>query len=266
MKKRKVLGAVLKMAPRILATFTFYIWKYARHPEKYPIEVRYNRIRRLIIKIIDTLHVDQKVEGIENLRKLEAKDQRYLAVSNHLDVIDPLMFIYHSEKPLTFVGKKEILKIPFVRTIIKALDGMFLDRNDLRDGIRVIKNTERLIKENICSVVIFPEGTRNKNPDGDLPEFHGGTFKPAFRIGCPVLPIASFGSQNIIGESYKRTPYDIAFLPIEYASENDDGNSISFSEKIHDLIASKMYEQRDDIHKFIEEGKNKIPMRKGKVR
>ncbi len=266
MKKRKVIAAVLKLGPRILATFTFYIWKYARHPEKYPIEERYARIRKLIIKIVDSLHVDQKVEGIEILKELEAKDQRFLVVSNHLDVIDPLLFIYHAEKPLTFVGKKEILKIPFVRTIIKAMDGMFLDRSDLRDGIRVIKNTERLIKKGIASVAIFPEGTRNKNPEGELPEFHGGTFKPAFRIGCPVLPIASFGSQYIVGESYKRTPYEIAFLPVMYAKENTDNNSLSFAEEVHDLIAKKMYEQREESHQFFLEHKEKIPMRKGSVR
>lgn len=263
----KIFLAILKLAPRIFFTFLFKIWPYNRHPEKYPIEVRYKTVRKLIIKVINTLRVDQKVEGIENLRALEKNKEKFLVIGNHLSVIDPLLLIYHSEEPLTFVGKKEILKMPLVRTIIKVLDGMFLDRNDLRSGLQVIRNVERLIKNNIASVAIYPEGTRNKNPEGELPEFHGGTFKPAFRIGCPVLPVASFGSQKILSKkTTKRVPYELTYFPATFAGENSEENTVRFAKEMHDLIAKEMYRQREEDRLFFEEHKEKIPMRKGSVR
>ncbi len=262
----KIIAALLRFLPLILFNFVFYICKYARHPEKYPMEVRYNRLRKLIIKIVDYFHLDQKVEGIENLRAIESEGKKFLAIGNHLAAIDPLLYIYHSEKPLTFVAKKELSKYPLVGTAIKSINGMFLDRDDLRSGIKIIRNVEHLIKDDIASVAIYPEGTRNKHPEGELPEFHGGTFKPAFRINCPVLPVSSYGSQYILNKKKcKRIPYEIAFFPATFAKDGGD-NSLSFAEEMHDLIAEKMYSQREESDRFFSEHKERIPLKKGNVR
>lgn len=262
----KILIRLIRFLPEITFTFMFFISKYAKHPEKYPIEVRYNKLRKLIIKIVDSFHVDHKVEGMDNLKNLQKENKKFLIVGNHLASIDPLLYIYHSEKPITFVAKKELEKVPLVGKAIKSINGMFLDRDNLRSSIAIIKNVEHLIKDDIVSVAIYPEGTRNKNPEGELPEFHGGTFKPAMRLNCPVLPISSYGSQYILDKKAKRLPYEIAFLPPIYAKDFSDDNSLSLAGKAHDIIAEKMYEQRETNNKFFAEGKDRIPMRKGDVR
>ena len=263
---KKIILRLLRFLPLILFTFAFYISRYARHPEKYPMEVRYARLRKLIVKVVDSFHIDHKVEGEENLTNLQNGNEKFLIVGNHLASIDPLLYIYHSEKPITFVAKKELEKVPLVGKAIKSISGMFLDRENLRSSIAIIKNVEHLIKDNITSVAIFPEGTRNKNPEGELPEFHGGTFKPAMRLNCPILPVSSYGSQYILDRKAKRIPYEIAFLPPIYAKDFSDENSISLASKAHDIIAEKMYEQREENNLFYNEGKDKIPMKKGDVR
>ena len=45
---------------------------------------------------------------------------------------------------------------------------------------------------------IFPEGTRNKSEDpADLMEFHEGSLKIAEKSGCPVIPVAITGTDDV---------------------------------------------------------------------
>ena len=111
---------------RLLWDYTFYLWRYARHPERTSIEARYARVRKLIHYILDHFRIDWKVEGIENLQALEKNNQCYLLVANHVSDLDPLAIVYLSEKPISFVAKKETRKMPFIGTAVKALDGYFM--------------------------------------------------------------------------------------------------------------------------------------------
>ena len=73
---------------------------------------------------------------------------------------------------------------------MKKINCIFIDRNDLRQGLLVINKSVENIKNNI-SMMIFPEGTRNKNINfKDMLEFKEGSFKIAKMANCKVLPIA----------------------------------------------------------------------------
>ena len=56
----------------IIANFR-YFRKFAKHPEKYPIEYRYAVTRKIVLKVLKRFHVDDKVEGFENYEKLNGK-------------------------------------------------------------------------------------------------------------------------------------------------------------------------------------------------
>ena len=71
---------------------------------------------------------------------------------------------------------------------------LFLDRKDLRQGLKVITDAIEEVKSGY-SIFIYPEGTRSK--DGKLGDFIAGSFKIATRTDCPIIPVAITGSDDV---------------------------------------------------------------------
>ena len=94
------------------------------------------------------------------------------------------------------VAKKEMLNYPFLRTWMKRVYCLFLDRDNIREGLKTILTAIDQVKNGI-SVFIFPEGTRNKGEELSLLPFHAGSFKIAEKSGCPIVPVALNNTINI---------------------------------------------------------------------
>jgi 1-acyl-sn-glycerol-3-phosphate acyltransferase len=276
MKRHAKISAVLKYPRvlffcglRLLWDYTFYLWRYARHPERTPIEVRYARTRKLIHYILDHFRIDWKVEGIENLQALEKNNQCYLLVANHMSDLDPLAIVYLSEKPISFVAKKETRKMPFIGTAVKALDGYFMDRSDLRQSLGVIHGVEERLKAGHCSYMIFPEGTRNKQPEttGVAP-FHPGSFKAGMNPNVPILPLALYGTFRPFHShpDYKRNPLEFTYFPAFMPEHYQSVPSTELAQKAYSLVSDEVAHDKELDSSFLDEGKEKIPLRKGSVR
>lgn len=81
------------------------------------------------------------------------------------------------------------------------MDGAYelpvLDRSNIKEGLKTILTGIEKVKGGI-SMWIFPEGTRNKSEDpADLMEFHEGSLKIAEKSGCPVVPVAITGTDDV---------------------------------------------------------------------
>ena len=86
---------------------------------------------------------------------------------------------------------------PLLSNWMRNLHCLFLDRKDIKQGLKTILQAADYVKSGI-SVCIFPEGTRNKNADEtDMLPFHDGSFKIATRAKSPIIPIAISNSANI---------------------------------------------------------------------
>ena len=123
------------------------------------------------------------ISGVENI----PLDKPVLYVSNHRGIFD-FVLAYVSVPNLTgFVSKIENKKIPFIRTWMEFLNCLFLDRDNIKEGLKTILTGIEKIKDGY-SIFIMPEGTRNKG-EGILP-FHEGSFKLSQKTGCPIIPVA----------------------------------------------------------------------------
>ena len=130
------------------------------------------------------------VEGIENI-----PEEPVLFVSNHRSYFDILVLHTTSTKRPGFVAKSEIQKFPLLAWWMEDIACLFLDRNDLRSGMQMIKDGAERIK-NGYSMVIFPEGTRSKG-QGMLP-FKEGSLKVAEKADCPVVPVALIDTDKLL--------------------------------------------------------------------
>ena len=120
-----------------------------------------------------------------------------LYVGNHRSYFDILVG-YTSVPDLTgFVAKKEMLKVPSLSHWMRNVNCLFLDRTDLKAGMKMILDGIEKVKTGV-SIWIFPEGTRNENEQlADLLEFKEGSLKIAEKSGCPVVPVAISGTADI---------------------------------------------------------------------
>lgn len=148
------------------------------------------------------------VRGEENV----PKDTAVLYVGNHRSYFDILLTYVRVPRPTGYIAKKEMLRYPLLVNWMKNLHCLFLDRKDIKQGMKTILEGIESVKSGI-SICIFPEGTRNKVNDTFLP-FHEGSFKIAEKSGCPVIPICINNSAAIFEDHLPRMKK--AHVVIEY--------------------------------------------------
>ena len=110
-----------------------------------------------------------------------------LYVGNHRSYFDILITYVRVEGLTGYMSKMEVKRIPLLRDWMKALHCQFIDRTDVKQGLKVILDCIELIKTGI-SVCVFPEGTRNREEGTFLP-FHEGSFKIATKTNCAIVPM-----------------------------------------------------------------------------
>lgn len=155
------------------------------------------------------------VIGEENV----PKDQAVLYIGNHRSYFDIVLTYARCPNLTGYVAKKEMLKIPLLSRWMKFLYCLFLDRSDLKAGLKTILTAIDYIKNGI-SIMIFPEGTRGRTgSELDLLPFHEGSFKIATKTGCPIIPVCITGSSAVFED---HIPFiKPAHVTIEYGAPID---------------------------------------------
>ncbi len=134
--------------------------------------------------------VRRTIIGRENIPKNEA----VLYISNHRSYFD-IPVAYSSVPTLTsFMAKKEIAKIPFLSYWMRFLQCLFLDRADIKQGLKTVLKGIDLIKSGY-SVFIAPEGTRSQTKE--MLPFKEGSFKIAEKTGCAIIPVAILNTDEV---------------------------------------------------------------------
>ena len=133
------------------------------------------------------------VIGEENV----PKDTPVLYIGNHRSYVDILLTYSRCPIRTGYIAKKEMERYPLLSNWMKTLHCLFLDREDLKQGLQTILAAVEKVKSGI-SICIFPEGTRNRNESElDMLPFHEGSFKIATRAKCPIIPIAMNNTAEI---------------------------------------------------------------------
>ncbi len=174
--------------------------------------------------------------GIENL----PADSGYLMYPNHQGLFDVMGLVYLNPTPFGVVIKKEAYNIFLLRKLIQTMGGLFMDREDPKQGLQVINEMAKQVKEG-RNFLIFPEGTRSKNGNR-LGEFKSGSFKAATKAKCPIVPIAIIDSYLPFDtNSIQKVDVQIHILPPilyeEYQGMKTSEIAAMVKERIEKVIA-----------------------------
>ena len=140
---------------------------------------------RGVVKTVLTPLYRVHVYGRENFPKTGG----VLLCSNHISELDPPVVGMTAPRPVHFIAKEELFKVPVLKSILPHINAIPIkrgmsDRNALRKGLGVLKDGNVL--------GLFPEGTRSKT--GELGEGLAGAGFFALRTDAAVVPCAVIGS------------------------------------------------------------------------
>ncbi|MEU4195874.1 lysophospholipid acyltransferase family protein [Kribbella sp. NPDC026611] len=134
-------------------------------------------------------------------------------VPNHVSHLDPVVlgyFIWECRRIPRFLGKASLFKLPVVGRIITNVGQIPVYRESaqaadaFRDAVAAVERGE-------C-VGVYPEGTITRDPELWPMTGKTGAARIALTTGCPVIPIANWGAQDVF-RSYQGTGLKVRLFP-----------------------------------------------------
>ena len=172
------------------------------------------------------------------------KNEAVLYIGNHRSYFDILMTYVRVPRPTGYIAKKEMLRYPLLVNWMKNLHCLFLDRKDLKQGMKTIVTAIEKVKSGI-SICIFPEGTRSKG--GPMIDFKPGSMKLATKPKVPIIPVSIEGSYKIFEERGIISPgtVKVMFHPAISTDDLPKDSEKHLNDKVHDIIKSGVEELRN---------------------
>jgi len=192
------------------------IWIFSLQKEP-DYESNYRFIKKATAAANKAGRVSIEVNGLENIPEKDG----FIFYPNHQGLYDVLVFLESCPRPFGFVMKKEAADIILLKQVRKALGGISIDREDIRQSMKVIQQMAEEVKKG-RNFLIFAEGTRSRHGNR-TGEFKGGSFKAATKAKCPIVPCALIDSFVPFDEnSIRPVTVKLFYLePIYYDDYND---------------------------------------------
>ena len=119
----------------------------------------------------------------------------YVYLSNHTSNLDAPAILAAVDRPLRFIAKQELSRIPVFGWAARRMGHVFIDRKDRQGSTRAIR---RRIDKGLRGVALFffVEGTRSTT-DQLLP-FKKGAAVAAIETGLDCVPIGLAGARDVL--------------------------------------------------------------------
>jgi 1-acyl-sn-glycerol-3-phosphate acyltransferase len=169
-----------------------YLYLQRRHPERIRgfLVARSARWGRRAVALVGGR---VSVTGVERVPETGP----VLYVANHQGALDiPLLMGYLPGSP-AFLAKRELFSIPFMAYWMRQLQCVGVDRTNARAALAQIEAAAENVRGG-RRMVLFPEGTRSRDPDGRMGPFKRGSLKLAVQAGAVVVPVTVEGSRFLL--------------------------------------------------------------------
>lgn len=191
----------------LIVVWPLLLWvRYLRHKGKNSQHdsIVFSIIHNWARRLLKATGAKITVLGLENLPE---DDVAAVYISNHQGYFDIPLVLGYLGGAKGLVAKKEIQKLPFIRSWMEELGCVFIDRNNPRASLKALNAASERVHEGY-PMVVFPEGTRSK--DGNMAEFKAGAFKIAQKNCAPVVPFFIEGTGHLLERNgYRIKPADI---------------------------------------------------------
>jgi len=198
-------------------------------------------VRRWAASMLRMAGVTVEVRGIENIPAGPS-----VIVSNHQGNFDIPILLACLDRPRSFIAKMELKKMPMIRTWMKYLHCIFIDRSDARQSIAALAEAPSILAAG-HSIIVFPEGTRSKSDA--IGEFKAGALKTVLKAGAPVVPVVIDGSWKLMerqGKWIRPGKVLLTVLPPVPTKDLTREQSKTIADDLHDAIQEQLAGRRPD--------------------
>ena len=162
-------------------------------PEK---SFAFYRFLRVILRPIQMLVWPTKVIGAENAKKVTGA----LFTCNHYSKMDSMIpYFVLFKKEAHALAKYELFTNPVAGWFLHKMGAIPVRRGEA--DIEAVKQVLRVLKDG-KQLLIFPEGTRNKEGTQQMAEFKTGTARFAIKAKVPIVPMIYYQSPKAFRKNW----------------------------------------------------------------
>ncbi len=179
-----------------------------------------------------------------------------VVVVNHMSHLDPLTtahFVYDHGRLPRYLAKSALFKVTFVGMMLRATGQIPVERLTA-DAVGAYDAAVAAVRAGEC-LVVYPEGTLTRDPALWPMTGKTGAARIALATGCPVIPVAHWGVQEMLapyGKKFDLFPrHRVRYLvgdPVDLSDlslEESDSVKIA-TERIMEAITGLLANLRDE--------------------
>ena len=203
-------------------------------------------LRKIIVFLLGTLFkliMKLEVQGTENL----PTDGAVVLTANHVTNFDVIPMQLSIPRPIFFMGKASLFKIPVFASIIRDLGAFPVYRGEKDEW--AIRHAARIL-EHGQTLGMFPEGRRSKG--GGLGVAKTGSARLALDANCPIVPMAVIGSDKFFEHFPRRTHVTVKILPLILPKPGE--TPLALMDRVMFTLAAELPEEMRGVYSEMPKG------------
>ncbi|MBN8205981.1 1-acyl-sn-glycerol-3-phosphate acyltransferase [Microbacterium esteraromaticum] len=142
------------------------------------------------------------VRGDEKLPRQGA----FVLAPNHYSEFDPLIIalaVFRTGRLPRFMAKESLFRVPVVGWVLRKSGMIPVARTSSASAAKQTMAQSRELVEHGRGVIVYPEGTLTRDPDLWPMRGKSGAVRLALTGDIPLIPVAHWGTQKIMGRYQK---------------------------------------------------------------
>ncbi|MFT4258607.1 lysophospholipid acyltransferase family protein [Microbacterium sp.] len=155
----------------------------------------------LVVPLVGLL-AKMRIIGADKL----PREGAFVLAPNHYSEFDPIIVavaVWRMGRVPRFMAKESLFKVPVVGWVLRRTGMIPVARSSSAAAAKqTMKQSEELVKHG-RGVIVYPEGTLTRDPDLWPMRGKSGAVRLALADGIPLIPMAQWGTQQIMGRYQK---------------------------------------------------------------
>lgn len=168
-------------------------------------------------------------------------DGRFMLVCNHLFDFDPVVLLgWFGKSQLAFISKWENSAMFIVGKVMHKLLCQLINRENDREALKTILRCIQLLKEDECSIAVFPEGYTSV--DGRLHHFRPGVFKIAMKAQVPIVVCTITNTNRVVHNilRLKHTDIELHLIDVIPPEALKGRTAVDISEQVYQMMLNDL--------------------------
>jgi len=180
-----------------------------------------------------------KMLGLQLKIKGHPHDGPCLLVANHASLLDPVVVLASTHKPLLFLVAPWIYNHPFLAKALRNMSYLKISRGEPGGAPRLARDIVDRIQAG-HTLAAFPEGGLETTPG--LREFNLGVFQVAAENGLCIQPMVLIGTRKAMPWPTlvpRPTILEVEFGPPMFAAGKDLGDAVELARQARQWVAER---------------------------